>query len=63
MTEPTTIRYGGGRQSGRTWAISGTMTNLHITRFGRTFLGMPPKPRPSRGFRRHTRRAKAQNHE
>ena len=53
------IRYGGAWLPGR---ISGHMTDLHVTRFGRGIMGMPLKPRPSRGFRRHIRRAKARNH-
>lgn len=62
MTDETTIYFGGGRQSGRTWRISGQLRDLHITRYGRGLLGMPLRSRPSRGFRRHVRRAKARNH-
>jgi hypothetical protein len=35
------------------------VANFRLTRFGRQFPGLPVKPRPSRGFRRHVRRMKA----
>jgi hypothetical protein len=39
-------------------SVSGTMSNIHVTRTGRTLLGWPVVPRKSRGWRRHIRRTK-----
>lgn len=46
-----------------TWSAEGSLSDMHITSFGRRMLGMPPnRPRASKGWRRHVRQQKAKRH-
>jgi len=45
------------------WSAEGTLSDMHITSFGRKVLGMAPaRPRASKGWRRHVRKQKARHY-